>query len=114
MSRPNRPNRPNRPGANPGSSPPSYTEVVAEHWAGIELCKTQAGIGGGPDVLEFGAFGDEASVMSIREGYPSGFCPGARYIVTGELVLTSGSNFPVGTLLTLDSDLDFVAVSSWE
>ena len=96
------------------SSLPSYTEVVAEHWAGIELCKTQAGISGGPDVLEFGAFGDEASVMSIREGYPSGFCPGARYIVTGELVLSSGSSFPVGTLLTLDSDLDFVAVSSWE
>jgi len=96
------------------SSLPSYTEMVAQHWAGIELCKTQAGISGGPDAFEFSAFGDEAPVISIREGYPSGFCPGARYIVAAELVLTSGSEFPVGTLLTLDSDLGFVAVSSWE
>jgi hypothetical protein len=88
--------------------------VVAAHWPGTELCGTKAGISGGPEILQFGAFGDEAAVTSIRQGFPMGFCPGARYIVTGELTLLSGEEFPIGTLLTLDADLNFVAVSSWD
>jgi hypothetical protein len=97
-----------------GSGLPSYSEVIAQHWAGVELCKTQAGVSGGPEVFAFGAFGDEASVLSIREGYPTGFCPGARYIVADDLVLADGSGFPVGSLLTIDGELEFVAVSSWD
>ncbi len=62
----------------------------------------------------FGPFGEEASQMSMRQGYAMGFCPGSRYIVTGELTVADGSDYPVGTLLTLDSNLNFVAVSSWD
>ena len=93
---------------------PTYSEVVAEHWPATELCGPQAGISGGPEVLQLGPFGDEGAVTSIREGFPTGFCPGARYIVAGELILPSGDEFPIGTLLTLDADLNFVAVSSWD
>lgn len=93
---------------------PTYSEVIAAHWSGADLCGTQAGISGGPEVLQFGPFGDEGAVTSIQEGFPMGFCPGARYIVAGELTLAGGDDFAIGTLLTLDSDLNFVAVSSWD
>lgn len=93
---------------------PTYSEVVSTHWPGAELCGTKAGISGGPEILQFGPFGDEAAVTSIQPGFPMGFCPGAKYIVSGELTLAGGDEFPIGTLLTLDADLDFVAVSSWD
>ena len=102
------------PVAAPDSDLPSFSEVIAEHWPGEPLCETQAGISGGPEMFMFGPFGEEASQMSMRQGYAMGFCPGSRYIVTGELTVADGSDYPVGTLLTLDSNLNFVAVSSWD
>ncbi len=100
--------------AAPDSDLPSFSEAIAEHWPGEPLCETKAGLSGGPEVFMFGPFGEEASQMSIRQGYAMGFCPGSRYIVTGELTVADGSDYPIGTLLTLDADLNFVAVSSWD
>jgi hypothetical protein len=97
-----------------GENLPTYSEVVATFLAGTELCTTQAGISGGGAGYSLGGFDGQGATLQIRDGETLAWCLGAKYVVTGPMVDEGGESIPVGALLTLDTDLRFVQVSSFD
>lgn len=92
---------------------PSYSEVVATYPAGTELCTTHAGISGGGDGYSLGGYDGQGATIQIRNGETLAWCFGAKYVVTGPMVDEDGEPIPVGALLTLDTEFQFVQVSSF-
>ena len=93
---------------------PSYEEVVATYPASTELCTTRTGISGGEGgSYSFEDFDGAESTIEIRGGEMLFWCLGAQYTVTGPMVGEDGQPIPLGALLTLDADSNFVQVSGW-
>jgi len=99
---------------NPWAGFPTYSEVVASL---TEQCNNKAGISGGEDgVYSLGDFLGEPATVSIWQGSMRVFCPGAMYVVDGPIVdlNQNGEPIPVGALLTVNADLEFVQLSSFD
>jgi len=97
-----------------GGGVPTYSDILATYHSGVELCRTEAVIVEvNEDQILFdippGAFG-----MEILNFEPQYRCYGAKLIVGERPVTLGGETYEPGTKLTLDKNLEFVAVSSWD
>jgi hypothetical protein len=96
----------------PGSNLPTYSEIVDTYPAGIELCETEAsldGIAGNGSWLLNGEIQIKDNQMQVK-------CYGTKITVNveGGDVIIDGVMYSKGALLTVDKDLNWIEVSSWE
>lgn len=97
---------------NPKASLPTYSEVIKTYPAGVELCTTEAsleGIGGNGSWLLNGDIQIKDNQMQVQ-------CYGTKITVNvegGDLIINNVM-YSKGALLTVDKDLNWIEVSSWE
>lgn len=97
---------------NPKANLPTYSEIIKTYPAGVELCTTEAsleGIGGNGSWLLNGDIQIKDNQMQVQ-------CYGTKITVNvegGDLVLDNVM-YSKGALLTVDKDLNWIEVSSWE
>ena len=103
------------PSSTPSSAPathsslPTYTQVVSTYPPGVELCRTEIAI---EKVEPDGAWWIRGD-FEIRQGVKQIQCYGTR--VTLEVAVTlDGKEYPAGTKLTVDKDLNWIEVSNWD
>lgn len=90
---------------------PTYSDVVASYPADADLCNTDATlVGETADGWRFGGGG----TLSIRNGAYTYHCYGAKITLDIATTWDDGVAYPAGTLLTVDADLNWIAVSSWD
>jgi hypothetical protein len=87
---------------------PTYSQVLSTYPASADLCQTDADItGGGDDGLML------SGTISMRN---DGFvyqCHGTKLTVTVAITL-DGKTYEPGAKLTVDKDLNWIEVSSWD
>ena len=92
------------------SGPPTYSEVLKTYPNGVEHCTTVASIEG------VGA-GEENWLLQgeveYRDSQPLVKCYGTQ-ITANVSVTIENKTYPPGTKLTVDKDLNWVEISSWE
>lgn len=87
----------------------TYSDVVATYPSDADLCNTDATIIGGSD----GGWKVKGTV-SIRNGKFTYHCYGAKITLEIDTTWDDGTDYPAGTLLTVDADLNWVPVASWD
>lgn len=97
---------------NPKANLPSYSEIIKTYPAGVELCTTEAlleGIGGNGSWLLNGDIQVKDNQMQVK-------CFGTKITVNveGGDVIIDGVIYSKGALLTVDKDLNWIEVSSWD
>ncbi|MDH4180112.1 MAG: hypothetical protein OEV33_06335, partial [Armatimonadota bacterium] len=93
----------------PPSDAPTYSDVVATYAKDVELCKTEATIEGVSDdgnMLCGGTF-DIRNNKTLVRWY------GAKVTVSVEVEL-GGKTYQPGAKLTVDKNLNWIEVSSWD
>jgi hypothetical protein len=93
----------------PTPAMPTYSEVVNTYPSGADLCHTEA------DLIEVMSDGSVRLSGKISYSDAQGMqykCYGTKITmkVTGDL---DGTTFQAGALLTVDKDLNWIQVSSW-
>ncbi len=92
------------------SGPPTYSEVLRTYPRGTELCKTVASIEGvGAGEENWLLKGD----VEFRDNQMLVKCYGTKITVNVSVTIGNKSYAP-GTKLTVDKDLNWIEVSSWE
>jgi len=93
-----------------GKPLPTYEEVVKSYPDGVPLCETEADIVGGNDQqLSLG----DGFIAINDEGEQRYQCYGTRLTVRKKVTL-KGKTYLPGSMLTVDKDLYWIAVSGWE
>lgn len=97
---------------NPKANLPTYSEIIKTYPAGVELCTTEAsleGIGGNGSWLLNGDIQIKDNQMQVQ-------CYGTKITVNLEGVdlILDNVIYSKGALLTVDKDLNWIEVSSWE
>jgi len=92
------------------SGPPTYSEVVRTYPKDAELCSTVASIVGvGQGEENWLLDGD----IEFRDSQMMVKCYGTK--ITADMAVTiDGTTYPAGTMLTVDEDLNWIVVSSWD
>lgn len=96
----------------PKADKPTYSEVVGTYPAGVNLCKTEASLEGISANGSWLLNGD----IQIIDNQMQVKCYGTKITVNvegGDLIL-DGVIYAKGALLTVDKDLNWIEVSSWE
>lgn len=91
------------------AGPPTYSEVLRTYPKGVELCKTVASleaVGQGGSWLLDGDVEYRASKALIK-------CYGTKITLKVPVTL-EGKTYPPGTKLTVDKNLHWIEVSSWD
>ncbi|MBT8240166.1 MAG: hypothetical protein KJN63_02955, partial [Acidimicrobiia bacterium] len=78
------------------------------------LCSGWGGISGSDGAYTLEELDGRGAMAGIQDGQIQVTCLGAQYTVTGPMVDEDGNEWPVGTLLTVDSELNFVEVSGFD
>lgn len=91
-----------------GKALPTYSQVLNTYPANTELCQTEADIMGGDD----NGLSLSGSI-SIRNGQFVYQCYGTKLTVRVQVTL-EGKTYKPGTKLTVDKDLNWIEVSSWD
>jgi hypothetical protein len=87
---------------------PTYSEVLATYPPGADFCNTDAFIKGGDDNgLSL------SGTISMRNNRFVYQCYGTK-LTAGVEVTLEGRTYLVGTKLTVDADLRWIAVSTWD
>ncbi len=96
----------------PRADLPSYSEIVDTYPAGVELCKTEAALEGISANGTWFLNGD----IQIKDNQMQVKCYGTKITVNveGGDVIIDGVIYAKGALLTVDKDLNWIEVSSWE
>ncbi|MCQ3939253.1 MAG: hypothetical protein DPW18_19750 [Chloroflexi bacterium] len=96
----------------PGSNLPAYSEIVETYPAGVELCATEASLDGIADNGRWLLNGE----IQIKDDQMQVKCYGTKITVNveGGDVIIDGVIYSKGALLTVDKDLNWIEVSSWE
>lgn len=97
---------------NPKANLPSYSDIIKTYPAEVELCTTEAlleGIGGDGSWLLNGDIQIKDNQMQVK-------CFGTKITVNveGGDVIIDGVVYSKGALLTVDKDLHWIEVSSWD
>lgn len=97
---------------NPSVDMPTYSEIVDTYPTGVELCKTEAmleGISANGSWLLNGDIQIKDNQMQVK-------CYGTKITVNveGGDVIIDGALYSKGALLTVDKDLNWIEVSSWD
>jgi hypothetical protein len=97
---------------NPKANLPAYSEIIKTYPAGVELCTTEAsleGIAGNGSWLLNGDIQIKDNQMQVQ-------CYGTKITVSmeGGDVIIDNVMYSKGALLTVDKDLNWIEVSSWE
>lgn len=98
--------------ANPSANKPTYHEIVGTYPAGVELCKTEASLDG---IAGNGAWFLNGDIQ-IKDNQMQVKCYGTKITVNvdGGDVVIDGVMYAKGALLTVDKDLNWIEVSSWD
>jgi len=96
----------------PRANMPLYSEIVDTYPAGVELCKTEARLEGISANGSWLLNGD----IQIKDNQMQVKCYGTKITVNveGGDVIIDGVMYAKGALLTVDKDLNWIEVSSWE
>lgn len=87
---------------------PTYLQVVGDYPADADLCSTDADVEGGDDNgLSL------SGTISMRNGQFTYQCYGTKLTIKEEITL-EGKTYKPGALLTVDKDLKWIEVSSWD
>lgn len=91
----------------PTSSVPTYSQITSTYPANANLCRTDAEITGGDDngLMLSGTI----SMQNMKFVYK---CYGTKLTAKVEITL-GGITYATGTKLTVDKDLNWIEVSSW-
>ena len=115
------------PTATPTPAPPTYSKVLSTYPENAELCCTDAEVSGvssdGEWTFSGGRLCPDGSDFTVAEGktltlpldsmFGRWKCYGAK-ITVRESVTIDGRTYETGTKLTVDRDLQWIEVSSWD
>ena len=86
--------------------PHTYSDVLATYPSGASLCKTVA------DITATGTNGEPSSFDGTFYGFDFK-CYGIK--LTAKVPITIGGvSYPVGTMITVDKDKNYIVVSGWD
>lgn len=92
------------------SSPPTYSEVLRTYPSGVQHCKTVASIEGvGAGKENWLLNGD----VEFRDNQMLVKCYGTKITVNASVTIGNKTYAP-GTKLTVDKDLNWIEVTSWD
>jgi len=92
---------------------PTYSEVLQTLPEGTYRCRTVAEVTGTDEGGEWSLRGTVDMMLTADGLEPMIRCYGTRITLGVDLVI-EGAAFPAGTLLTVDGDLHWIEVSSWD
>jgi hypothetical protein len=90
---------------------PTYSEVVSTYPEGTEINCTDIMVS---RVTPDGKWDVSGGPICSCEGTPFFKCYGAKITISGNSVTIDGTTYPPGTKLTVDKDLQWIEVSSWD
>jgi hypothetical protein len=92
---------------------PTYSEVLQTVPEGTYRCNTVAEVTGTDEDGEWSLRGTVDMMLAAEGLEPMIRCYGTQITLGVDLVI-EGTAFPAGTLLTVDGDLHWVEVASWD
>jgi len=91
----------------------SYSQVVNTYPPEIELCNSEAEVVDVSGTQWLLSIPEGSNGIEIKNSVPQIQCFGAKITLQVEVSI-DGQVYPPGTKLTVDKDLNWIAVSSWE